>query len=162
MRSLVMVALVACCMLAQPSRSEAGFELGLSLGGNYSLVVPDTSQSERVGANAELLIGYKLAFVTFDLGTMYDITKRQIQFRPGARLHLGWFYFRLGLPLVVSHDAAADDQFNIGLLAGIGVQISIKKFYISFEASVTPYFIQIDRRGVLLPAEARLGVGYRF
>lgn len=154
--------LVASVWLIQPNRSEAGFELSLSLGGNYSLLVNNPKASERVGLNTEFMLSYRVWFTSFDLGITYDFLKKHVQARPGLRLHLGWLYFRLGFPMSFSHVKNPDDMFNLGLLGGVGIQIRVKKILFKLEGNISPYFIKVDERGLLLPAEVRLGIGYRF
>lgn len=163
MKRVVLVALlVVGVWCGGGQESHAGFEMGLTVGGNYSLLVNNPKASERVGLNAELMLSYRLAIVSFDMGTVYDFLKKHVELRPGMRLHLGWFYLRLALPMTFAHNLPSDDMFNLGVLAGAGISIKVKKFLFLLEGNISPFFIKLNERGLLLPAEVRLGVGYRF
>jgi len=164
---LFIIILVLCVILPTSHHAFAKSRLGsfgleLSIGGNYDLLVNDTQKSERLGLNTELLLSYKFLILSGDLGVLYDFRKAQAMLRPGMRLFLGWLYFRLAIPIALPLTSAKDDMFNLGILVGAGVQIKIKKFIIVFEGNVSPFFININDRGLLMPAEARFGIGYYF
>jgi hypothetical protein len=146
--------------------SRAGFSLSLTLGGNYSLLVNDPGHSPRSGLNLEGVVGWRFALVSVELGLHHDFLRNMFQWRPGARLHLGWFFLRLAVPLALdlNFDLAktADKAFNLGVLFGVGAEVKFGKFALIIEANISPFFIHINEQGVLLPAELRLGLGYHF
>lgn len=165
-RLLVVVALGALILVGMPKKSEAGFTTSLTLGGNYSLQLSNTTEFERVGLNIEGTIGWRIPFLTVDLGVHYDFLKQNFQLRPGLRVHLGWFYLRAAIPLAFDFKFNPNDLFNMGVLFGTGFEFKIKKFSILVEANISPFFMRIDVTdkggGLWLPVELRLGVGYNF
>lgn len=152
--------------VVSPTQADASFGLSLTAGGKYGFLVTEPAKSRTLspwGMNLELTAGYRFAsIVTVDMGVQYDFLRTEVVFRPGARLHLGWFYLRLAIPLSLALQALAGEQFNLGILFGVGVDIRLGKWSILFEANVSPFFLELNNRGLEMPAEIRLGVGYSF
>ncbi|MCB9638740.1 MAG: hypothetical protein H6727_07540 [Myxococcales bacterium] len=144
---------------------DSGFSLSLTAGGRYGFVVNEPSQSQRStpwGMSLELMPSYRLAIVSFDLGIVGDFVQKEMMLRPGLRLHLGWLYFRLAMPVSILFAALSGQQYDLGVLFGAGVQIRFKRLSLIFEANLTPFLLEINNRGVQMPLEVRLGVGYHF
>ncbi len=165
-RLLFIMALFTVVLVGAPKKSEAGFTTSLTLGGNYSLELKQATEFERVGLNIEGTVGWRIPFLSVNLGVYYDFLKQNFQLRPDLRLHLGWFYLRAAVPLAFDFKFNPDDLFNLGVLIGTGFEIKIKKFSILIEANIAPFFMKInvdDKGGGLwLPVELRLGVAYNF
>lgn len=162
-----MVAVLCCVIwLGIPRQSEAGFSTSLTLGGNYSLLLNTSVQTERIGFNIEGTVGWRIPFLSVDLGIFYDFLKRDFQLRPGIKVHLGWFYFRVAVPVAMNFKFQTDTIFNVGTLFGAGFEIRINQFAFLIEANITPFYMRIDINdqggGLWLPAELRLGVSYHF
>lgn len=164
----ILVAMVLCVAIfaGQPRESHAGFKTSLSLGGGYSFLLNTPQESERIGFNIEGIVGWRIPFLSFDLGIFYDFLRQDFQLRPGLKVHLGWFYLRAAVPLAFDFKFQPDDLFNLGVLFGMGFEFRIKKFAILLEVNIAPFFLRIDvderGGGVWLPGELRLGVAYYF
>ncbi len=154
------IIVVAGLVLAIPQRAEAGFYTALSVGGNYNFLVNDPNNSERIGFALEGNLGWRFLIVSLDLGVNYDFIRKEIQWRPGVKVHLGWFYFRAALPF--AYDFDPDKVFDLGILVGVGAEVGIGKFAFLAEGNVSPFFLQLNNRGVMFPAELRIGLAYRF
>lgn len=167
MRRWMIAVLVGSALWVGSSKEgHAGFGIGLTAGGKYGFLVTEPAKSRTFtpwGMNLELTAGYRFAsIITVDLGFQYDFLRSEMLWRPGMRLHLGWFYLRLAMPLNLAMQAAAGEQFNLGILFGIGADIRFGKWSLLIEANVSPFFLELNNRGLEMPAEVRIGVGYTF
>lgn len=50
----------------------------------------------------------------------------------------------------------------MGVLVGAGVRIRFGALAFVAEANVSPFFMQVEKYGVSMPAELRLGLTYHF
>jgi len=152
-------------LLYTGKNASAGWDFSASLGGNYSFAVTEPSQTRRIqpwGSQIELVPSYQFSLISLDLGVVYDFLQQEFLVRPGVKFNLGWLYFRLGVPFSILMNALAGDAYDLGILVGVGVKFPIEKFYVQLEANATPFLLSLERRGLLMPVEVRLGVGYRF
>lgn len=165
-RGLLVVMLCGVVWMGLPRQSEAGFSTSLTLGGNYGVLMNTNVQTERIGFNIEGTVGWRIPFLSVDLGLFYDFLKRDFQLRPGIKVHLGWFYLRLAVPVAMNFKFHTDTIFNMGTLFGAGFEIRLGKFAFVIEGNVTPFYMRIDIKddsgGLWLPVELRLGVSYHF
>ncbi|MCK6512460.1 hypothetical protein L6R29_21230 [Myxococcota bacterium] len=159
------------CLWGAPQKADAGgakdsgFSVSLTAGGRYGFVVNEPSQSQRTtpwGMSLELLPSYRIAIISIDLGIVGDFLQREMIFRPGLRVHLGWFYLRMAMPFSILLAAASGQPYDLGVMVGAGVQIRFQRFAFLFEANVSPFLLELNNRGLQMPLEVRLGVGYHF
>lgn len=164
-------AVVGLLMLAAPSSSHAkalSFGLDATLGSSYTAQVggPATdgvNPLANFGASIEVTPSLKFLMFSFDMGLLYDFVQNGMTLRPGARFHLGWFYLRAAIPLAFSFQSGTTSEpFDMGVLLGAGVKIGFGNWSFLAEANVSPMFLHIERRGVSMPAEIRLGLAYNF
>lgn len=128
-RWAIALTLITLIIISVPRKSEAGFYLNLTGSGNYNFLLNDPNSSDRYGFGVEANLGWKFLLVSLDLGVNYDFLKKEIQWRPGVKVHLGWFYIRGAIPF--AYDFAPDQIFDLGILLGGGVEIAVKKFSLS-------------------------------
>lgn len=174
MRRIIVAIASACALVVLvESNAHAGFEISTTVGASYRWnlaggVIP----RDRTGVGIEVMASYGvLSLLILDAGVVYDLTREEIVIRPGVRLQLGFLYIRLAVPLALvtgntsgaPGGSAESSTFDLGLLFGIGARVKLGKFSLRAEVDITPFLLEIDlNKGVVMPAELRIGVAYHF
>lgn len=152
-RKLAMVAVLAVMVCGSSTSAFAGFNLGVSIGEGFSVYKKKVT---RTPFNLEVTPNYKLSIVHFDLGLVADLDKLvNFTFRPGIRIQVPFVFFRVAMPLRVTHG------FNYGFMLGVGAtlfSLKIVRFYLEADT----FFSKKGEWFSSVPVEFRFGVEFGF
>ena len=150
---LAMLAVIAAAICGFSSNAFAGFNLGVSIGEGFSVHKGNVS---RTPFNLEITPNYKLSIIHFDLGLVTNLDRKvDFTFRPGIRIQVPFVFFRLAMPLRVTHG------FDYGFLVGIGAKlfsVKIVKFYLEADT----FFSKKGDWFSSVPVEFRFGIEIGF